>query len=353
MLELVKVLFPWTISFFIGLIITPFILSNLYKYKAWRRNSNSKDAIMDEDGKILEIINKNEKDMKTPRMGGLVIVFSTLITIFLFWIYSFFSTGNTSGFFDILSRKETWLPLAAFVAGALVGAFDDYFTIRNSGKFKSGLPLRWRLVFVILFAIFASWWFYAKLNYDSIYLPFYGSIALGIWFVPFFITSFVATFATSTIDGLDGLSGGIMAVIYSMFGFIALYQDKLDISAFSFVIVGAILAFLWFNIPPAKFYMTEVGYNALSFALVIIAFMTNTILVLPIIAMPLLVTLISTVLQIIWIRAFGKRLFKIAPLHHHFEALGWEQSQIVMRYWIVSIIFGILGLIVAIVGIPK
>ena len=353
MLELVKVLFPWTISFLIGLFLTPFVISKLHKYRAWRRNTNSKETIMDKDGKILEIINKNEKDQKTPRMGGLVIVFSVLITVFLFWAWSFLSTGNTSGFFDILSRKETWLPLMAFIIGAIVGIFDDYFTIRNSGKFKSGLPLRWRLVFVVIFALFAGWWFYEKLGYDSIYLPFWGPIFLGIWFIPFFITSFVATFASSTIDGLDGLSGGVMTIIYSMMGFIAFYQDKFDIASLSFVIAGGIMAFLWFNIPPASFYMTEVGYNALSFTLVIIAFMTNTILILPIIAMPLLVTLLSTILQVFWIRVFKKRIFKIAPLHHHFEALGWEQPQIVMRYWLVSIIFGILGLLIAIAGIPK
>jgi len=117
-------------------------------------------------------------------------------------------------------------------------------------------------------------------------------------------------------------SGGVMAVIYSIIGFIAFYQDKLDISAFSFVVVGGILSFLWFNIPPAKFYMTEIGYNALSFTLVIITFMTDTVLLLPIIAFPLFITLISTILQVFSVRLFKKRLFKIAPLHHHFEAIG-------------------------------
>ena len=133
---------------------------------------------------------------------------------------------------------------------------------------------------------------------------------------------FTSVFATSNIDGLDGLSGGIMAVIYSVMGFIALYQNLPNISALCFVIVGGVLAFLWFNVPPAKFYMTEVGYNALSFTLVIVAFMTHTVLLLPIIAFPLFVTLLSTILQVISIRVFKKRIFKIAPLHHHFEAIG-------------------------------
>lgn len=351
MLEIVKVLIPWIISFFSGLVFAPITLLYLYKFKAWRRDVNSKGTILDENGEISKIINKNQKDLKTPRMGGLVIVFSVIFTITLFWLVSFGILGNPSGNLDILSRSETWLPFAAFIAGAIIGFFDDYFTIRNTGKFSKGLPLKYRLVFVAAFATFAGWWFQAKLSYDSIMVPFWGELFLGSFFIIFFVIVFTSVFATSNIDGLDGLSGGIMAVIYSVMGFIALYQDKLDISAFSFVVVGGILAFLWFNIPPAKFYMTEVGYNALSFALVIIAFLTDTVLLLPIIAFPLFITLLTTVLQVISIKLFKKRLLRIAPLHHHFEAIGWEVPQIVMRYWIISIIFGIFGLVLAVTGL--
>jgi len=139
-------------------------------------------------------------------------------------------------------------------------------------------------------------------------VPFWGDFYLGSFFIIFFVLVFTSVFATSNIDGLDGLSGGVMAVIYAVMGFIALFQDKLDISAFSFVVVGGILAFLWYNIPPAKFYMTEVGYNALSFSLVIIAFMTDTVLLLPIIAFPLFMTLITTILQVLSIRILKKRI---------------------------------------------
>ncbi len=351
MLELVKVLIPWIVSFFSGLVFAPIVLLYLYKFKAWRRDVNSKGTILDESGEISKIINKNDKDLKTPRMGGLVIIFSVVFTIVIFWLISFGLLGNPSGSLDILSRKETWLPLAAFLAGALVGLFDDYFTIRNSGKFSKGLPLKYRLVFVAIFASFAGWWFHVKLGFDSVMVPFWGDFYLGSFFIIFFILVFTSVFATSNIDGLDGLSGGIMAVIYATMGFIALFQDKVDISAFAFVVVGGILAFLWYNIPPAKFYMTEVGYNALSFALVIIAFMTDTVLLLPIIAFPLFMTLLTTIIQILSIRIFKKRIWKITPIHHHFEAIGWEVPQIVMRYWIVSIIFGILGLVLTITGI--
>lgn len=351
MLEIVKVLIPWIISFFSGIIIAPVILLYLYKFKAWRRDTNSKSTILDESGKISKIINKNDKDLKTPRMGGLVIVFSVIFTIAIFWLVSFGVLGNPSGNLDILSRSETWLPFAAFIAGAIIGFFDDYFTIRNTGKFSKGLPLKYRLIFVAAFATFAGWWFQIKLGYDSIAVPFMGELFLGSFFIIFFVIVFTSVFATSNIDGLDGLSGGIMAIVYSIMGFIALYQDKFDISAFCFVIVGGILSFLWFNVPPAKFYMTEVGYNALSFTLVIVAFLTDTVLLLPIIAFPLFITLLTTILQVISIRLFKKRLLKIAPLHHHFEAMGWETSQIVMRYWIISIIFGVFGLVLAVISL--
>ena len=351
MLDLVKVLTPWIVSFLSGLVFSPIILYYLLKYRAWRKGVNTKTVLLEDgsENKISSIINKNDKDLKTPRMGGLVIVISVIFTISVFWLVSLLVNGNVSGSMDILSRKETWLPFVAFLAGSFMGLIDDIFTIKEIkiGEFI-GLPLKYRLFFVVLVSSLIGWWFYAKLGYDSINFPIFGSVFIGAWFILYFVVVFTSVFATSNIDGLDGLSGGIMASIYSVMGFIALYQDKLDISAFCFVVVGGIMAFLWFNVPPAKFYMTEVGYNALSFTLVIIAFMTNTVLLLPIIAFPLFITLLTTVLQILSIRIFKKRILRVAPLHHHFEALGWSTATIVMRYWIVSVIFGVLGLVLAV-----
>ncbi len=125
-----------------------------------------------------------------------------------------------------------------------MGFFDDYFTIKNIGKFKNGLPLRYRIIFVAFFATLVGSWFVTKLGVESIIAPFYGEIILGIYFLPFFILVFTSVFATSNIDGLDGLAGGIMAIIYSALGFIAFFQDRFDIATFCFVVVGAILSFL-------------------------------------------------------------------------------------------------------------
>lgn len=353
-LNIIKVLIPWVTSFLFGLFITPTVLFYLYKFRAWRKDTHEKkEILLEEDrGKISKIINKTDRDKKTPRMGGVVIVLAVCFTTLFFWLLSYGIFGNVSGDIDFLSRNQTWIPLAAFVGGALLGIFDDIFTIGNVkiGKFV-GLSLGYRLCFVILFSFFAGWWFYEKLGYSQVNIPFYGNYELGILFIPFFIFVFTSVFATSNIDGLDGLSGGIMASVFAAMGFIAFHGDKFDISAFSFVVVGSILAFLWFNVSPARFYMTEVGYNALSFSLVIIAFMTDTVMLLPIIALPLFITLVTTVLQVFSVRVFKRKIFRVAPLHHHFEALGWSESQIVFRYWIVTIISAILSVVLAIISL--
>ncbi len=355
-LSIIKVLIPWVVSFLFGIFITPVVLAYLYKYKAWRKNGFEKKEVIlgDKNGQISETINKVIRDKKTPRMGGIVIVLSVMFTVFLFWIVSFGIFGNVSGEIDFLSRSQTWLPLAAFFAGAILGLFDDIFTIRNTkfrkGKFV-GLPLKHRLVFVIIIASFFAWWFYEKLGYSQVLIPFYGNYELGLLFIPFFILVFTSVFATSNIDGLDGLSGGIMASVFAAMGFIAYNQGMIDIAALSFVIVGAILAFLWFNVSPARFYMTEVGYNALSFSLVIIAFMTDTVLLLPIIAFILFINLAATVMQVFSIKVFKKRIFKVVPLHHHFEVKGWSETQIVLRYWIITIITAVFGVSLAVISL--
>lgn len=355
-LTITKILFPWLVSFLAGIFAAPTIIKKLRKYKVWRRDVESKEELYkkyDSDGsaKIAEVVLKEDQDKKTPRMGGLVILFSVALTVVLFWLTSAFVFQTISGPIDFLSRAQTWLPLAAFFAGGLVGFLDDYFTIKNNGMFKNGLPLKIRLVFVTLVSLFAAWWFYDKLGVNEVFIPFYGDFVLGLWFIPFFMFVFMSVFGTSNIDGLDGLAGGIMSIVYVAMGFIALFQDKVDIAALCFVISGGVVAFLWYNIPPAKFYMTEVGYNALSFCLTIVAFLTDSVFLLPIIAFPLFVTLVTTVMQVFSLRVFGKRIFKITPIHHHFEAIGWPGHTIVMRCWIVTLISAVFGVVLAVISI--
>ena len=351
MLEItaVKLFLPWITAFLLGFLFTPYILKQLVHFRCWKRTKGNEAGMGDDDG--TPIFNKlhEERDVRVPRMGGLVIVASVCATIGLFWLISFVFSGGPSGEFDLLSRSQTWLPFTAFIAGALIGFIDDILTIGLT-RFvpgSKGLALRYRMIWATIFATGAAYWFYVKLGVDTVAVPLYGDFSLGIWFVPFFILAFVSIFATSNIDGLDGLSGGIMSIVFTAMGFIAFFQDQINIAAFCFVIVGATLSFLWFNIQPAKFYMTEVGYNALSFSLAIVAFATDSILILPFLAIALSGTLLTTVMQILSKKIRKKKIFVVAPVHHHFEAIGWPAEQIVMRYWIVSIIAAVLGVVLA------
>jgi phospho-N-acetylmuramoyl-pentapeptide-transferase len=161
----------------------------------------------------------------------------------------------------------------------------------------------------------------------------------------------VATFSTSVIDGMDGLAGGVLAIIFGAYAGIAFGKDMVDIAALCGVISGSILAFLWFNVPPAKFYMGETGILGLTVLLTVVAFLTDTVLLLPLIALPLVATSASNVIQITSYKYFNKkRVFKIAPLHHHFHALGWSREKIVMRYWIVGMIAAIAGVVLALIS---
>jgi phospho-N-acetylmuramoyl-pentapeptide-transferase len=242
--------------------------------------------------------------------------------------------------------------------GAFVGLVDDYLDIKGSrDHIAGGLSLKKRLLLVGLIALFCAYWFYAKLEVNSLGLPFGASLPLGIFFIPFFILVIVGLYTGGVIDGIDGLAGGVFASMFAAYGGVAYFTREYDLAAFCFVIVGAILAFLWFNIPPARFYMSETGSMSLSITLGIVAFMTDQIaggygiLLLPVIAFPLIITSFSVVIQLLS-KKFrkGKKVFLVAPLHHHFEALGWPATKVTMRYWVISIVFAVFGLVLAIVA---
>ncbi len=195
--------------------------------------------------------------------------------------------------------------------------------------------------------IFFGWWFYHKLGISSIAIPFGGRIELGIAFIPFFIAVMLGTFSSRVIDGVDGLAGGVMAVIFTAFAVIAYSHNQIDLAALCGVISGGTLVFLWFNIPPARFYMGETGMLALTVTLTIIAFLTDSVLLLLVIGFPLAATALSSALQMFSKKYFHKKIFRVAPLHHHFEAIGWSRPKITMRYWIISVVCAIIGIIIS------
>lgn len=348
-LDLLKVFLPAFIAFSVGIAVTPLVTHYLYKYKAWKKQPG-KRALDGENAVVFGSIHDGELETKTPRMGGIVVWGAVALTTLLLWIIGHIYPLAEK--FDFFSRSQTWIPLTTLILGALVGLINDILDITNL-EGEKGIPLRWRLIFVSLLSLFIGWWFYAKLGVTSVSFPFSGDISIGWLIVPLFILISVFLYASGVIDGIDGLSGGVFASVFFAYTLIAFYQNQLDLAAFCATVVGALLAFLWFNVPPARFWMTETGSMGLTMTIAAVAFMTDAlgegkgVSVLPVIAFLLVATVFSNIIQVLSKKIRGKKVFRIAPLHHHFEAIGWPGYKVTMRYWILSIIFAILGVSLA------
>lgn len=346
--DVVRVLIPAGTAFVIGIALTPVLSHYLYTYKAWKKAAGK----MAYDGSVAEEFNRLhvKHEMRAPRMGGIIVWASAALTIGFFAALAYLFPGVGSDQLNFLSRGQTWMPLAALLVGAFAGLIDDLLMIRPEG---AGLRLRYRLIIVVALSTLIGIWFYDKLDVSAVRIPFDGALELGILIVPLFVLISLALFASGVIDGIDGLSGGVFASVFASYAVIAFAQNQIDIAAFCAAVAGGLLAFLWFNIPPARFYMSDTGTMGLTLTIPVIAFLTDElgggvgVAVLPIIGALLVATVLSDVLQLIWKRAFGRKLLRIAPLHHHFEALGWPGEKVTMRYWVLSVVFAFLGVIVA------
>ncbi len=353
-LDAIKVFLPTTLVFIIGIAITPALTKVMYDRKLWKKNNRAHEA--DITNKDFANVHDGVAEIATPRVGGVIIWLSVLICISLMWIVSKVFPTELLTKLDFFSKNQTLVPLAALLLGSWIGLADDLLQVKGTiGENTSSdvLGNRWVKIGMIVFiGLAVASWFYFKLGVSGIHIPFTPEIfSLGIFFIPFFIIVMLGVFSTSVIDGLDGLAGGVLAIVFAAYAVIAAGQHQIDIAALCGVISGAILAFLWFNIPPARFYMGETGMLGLTVVLTVIAFLTNTVLLLPLIALPLTVTTASVIIQITSYKYFGKRrVFKIAPLHHHFRAMGWSKEKVVMRYWVVSIIAAIIGVVVALIS---
>lgn len=351
-LSVIKIFLPTILAFLIGIILTPRLTTWMYKNRMWKRARRELASdITNEDYKR---IHDGASEVSTPRLGGVIIWLSVVVTIVLMWIVAKVFPSDLSTKLDFYSRSQTLVPIAALLFGAGIGLIDDLIQIRGVGKY-AGDNINYRNIKIASIAIVGGIigaWFYYKLGMHAVAVPFSAApLMLGAFFIPFFIVVMIAVFSGSVIDGMDGLAGGVLAIIFAAYAAIAFGKAQIDIAAFSGVISGAILAFLWFNIPPARFYMGETGMMGLLVVLTVIAFLTDTVLLLPLIAFPLVATTASNIIQINGYKYFGKRrVFRIAPLHHHFHAIGWSKEKIVMRYWVVSTICALLGVVIALVG---
>ena len=343
-----KVFFIGTISFLIAFFLTPLLTNFLYKHKLWKKSARTKSI----DGKEIPVVSKfhKEKEIKVPRFGGLLVWVIPSIVIFLFFLLSKTEVDIFEKI-NFLSRGQTWLPLFALVTGAIIGFIDDFLQTKGRGKYiGGGLSLKFRLFSMFLIGLVGGLWFYYKLGWETIHIPGNGDFYLGVLYIPFFILVMMATYAGGVIDGLDGLAGGAFATIFGAYGAIAFFRGQIDLAAFCASIAGAILAFLWFNIPPARFYMGETGVMALCAALTVVAFLSNSVLVLPIIGILLVIEALSVILQLFWKKYFKRKLFLAAPIHHHFEGKGWPHYKVTMRFWVIGVIAAIIGVAIALLG---
>lgn len=349
LLNLVKIFLPTAFAFFLGIFLTPLAAHFFYKHKMWKKYGRSISAA--ESG--FHKIHNEKEELKTPRVGGIIIWVSVLLTVLLFYLASILFPSADTEKMNFLSRNQTLIPFFTLLLGSLIGLWDDFIQIYGNGKFARDDKSwrKWKMFLVAAISFFIGLWFFYKLGLTSVHIPFGGEIYLGVLIIPFFIIVALATFSGGVIDGIDGLAGGVFASIFSAYSAVAFANNQIDLAAFSGVIAGGILAFLWFNIPPARFYMGETGVIGLTITLATLAFLTDSVLILPIIAFPLVATSGSVILQLYSKKMRGgKRLFKLAPIHHHFEALGWPSYKVTMRFWILSIIFAIIGIILAIIS---
>lgn len=347
-LTILKIFIPALIAFSAGIALSPILTHYLYKYRVWKTVGGKKTIT----GRIASEFNrlKGEGETKTPRMGGIVIWGCVFITVALLSLAAMLWPNSLWGELSFFSRSQTWIPLGALAVGALVGLLNDVYDVTHT---QTGIRLRVRLAVIVALAIAIGWWFYAKLDVTAINIPLHGPWEIGWIIIPFFVLMSLAVYASGVIDGIDGLSGGVFAAIFSAYTGIAFIQMQYDVAAFSATIVGATLAFLWFNIPPARFYMTETGTMALTLTLAVVALMTDAvadgygIALLPIVGAPLVATVVSNILQVTYRKRTGKKLLRIAPLHHHFEAIGWPSHKVTMRYWVISMMCALLGLVLS------
>ncbi|MEY3783940.1 MAG: phospho-N-acetylmuramoyl-pentapeptide-transferase, phospho-N-acetylmuramoyl-pentapeptide-transferase [Candidatus Parcubacteria bacterium] len=343
-----NVLIPAILSFTIGIAITPIVTHFLYKYKVWKK-VGGKTALGGHEATEFNRL-KGKEETNTPRMGGIVIWMSVMITLFGTYTLALIFPDSFFSELDFLSRSQTLIPAATLLVGALIGFLSDFYDVTHEGK---GMRLSVRLGLISSLSAFLGWWFYAKLGVSSVSIPFDGNLELGLFIIPFFVLLTIALYASGVIDGIDGLSGGVFASIFAAYTGIAIIQSQQDLAVFCATVVGGIMAFLWFNIPPARFWMTETGSMALTLSLATVVFMTdslgggNGISLLFIVGLPLIATVASNILQLLYRKFTGKKLLRIAPLHHHFEAIGWPSHKVTMRYWIISIICALIGVIIA------
>jgi phospho-N-acetylmuramoyl-pentapeptide-transferase len=351
-LAIAKIATLSAVAFLITMLLTPVWAHILYKYKI---GIKIKDKSV--DGKSLTYVGKlHAHKSGTPTMGGVLVWGSTIILALLMmraapFLSELFCNVWISRL-DFVSRSQTWLPLFTLLVTALLGLVDDWMSIKSIGKNKGGgMQFVWRMAWLLGFTSLGAWWLYDKLGWSTIHIPAVGNLEIGLWYIPLFMFIVAATaFSSNETDGLDGLNAGILIQAFTVFAVIAFFQGRMDLAAFCGVVAGALLAFLWFNFYPARFFMGDTGAFSLGATLGVVALLLNSVLVLPFLVSVYVAETLSVFIQLASKKIRHKKVFLAAPIHHHFEALGWPETKVTVRFWILNAVIATIGLMIGIIG---
>lgn len=280
-------------------------------------------------------------------MGGVLIWSSIFVTVFVSRALAYFGVVEHS----LFQRRQVYLPLLTLLGLGILGGFDDYLNVKGVGA-KRGLDAMPKLLSLLLIALFGALWFYFRLGYDYIHIPYMGDFVVGAWYIPIFMFILVGTAnAVNVTDGLDGLAGGLLAIAFAAFGILAYTEGLVILAGFCAVCVGSIAAFLWHNVPPAIFIMGDTGSLALGGTLAVMAMMIDQALVLPLVGAIFVLEMLSVIIELTSKKLRrGKKIFIAAPIHHHFEALNWGESKVTMRLWIAGLFMAFLGIVIGLAG---
>ncbi len=342
-IDVTRVLGMGTLTFVVAMLLTPPLLKWLYRF---RFGKNIRD-----DG-LTPIYSKLHKSKAGTPVGGGIIIWGTVFLLALFfWVVSILIPSSFTATLNFLTRPQTLLPLGALVASAIVGFIDDYLNVSKVGPSGGGLRMKHRLMLYTVVAAFGAWWFFFKLEWSIIHVPGVGDYEIGWWYIPLFLLVIVSTaFSVNEADGLDGLAGGILLLCFGAYTALSFALGRVELAMFCAAIGGGLLAFLWNNVYPAKFFLGDTGAMSLGTTLGVIAMLTNSALVLPIIAFPLVIESVSVIVQMTSKKFRGKKVFLSTPIHHHFEALGWPETKVTMRFWIVAAVSASVGLALGLLG---
>jgi len=336
--QVVRMLVLLAISFGVAFLLAPLVTRFLYKFNLTKKNIR--------DASLTPIFSRlHQNKSQTPTMGG-VLIWGTVIGLALIFLLLNKLTDGFWSYFNFVNRAQTYLPLATMLIAGLIGLFDDLLGIFKIGPRGGGLQMKLKIILYTAVAVAGGCWFYFRLGWSTFYLPFLGYFEIGWWYLPIFIFIIVATaFSANETDGLDGLAGGTLLFAFGSLIVVSFVLGRYDLAAMETVILGALLAFLWFNIYPAKFFMGDTGAMSLGVTLGVIAMLTNTALFLPFFAIILVIESLSVLIQMFSKKVFCRKIFLSTPIHHHFEALGWPETQVTMRFWIISAMASAVGLV--------